>query len=147
MNHLHPSRTPRILLVVTAFGLIAVGVQTLRYDSAFLRVPWLWAALTFAAGSACLVAVVYPLRRVVAMSGSAVVVACVARSAAIWTEVFIDPPSGASLAAFEIAATTWAVMGLWGWALWKHIVTPWAVICRVHYHAPHHTQPQQVTTK
>jgi hypothetical protein len=124
---------PRAILGTVAALYVVTGWQTTRYTPAWLAWAPLWAALALVAGTVAAAAVVYPARLAVVVSGSAGVVAAMARTLAITREVIVDPPPTTdALASFVIAGACWLAVAVLLWTAYTAVLVPWSSVRHAH---------------
>jgi len=119
-------QTPRQLLAALAIALAVIGIQTLIYRPSFLAFWPVWSATTFLASFSCLAAAVSPRRLYVALSGATVVTSSAARCLAFVIELLRVGDNGAS-APLVVASTTWAIVALLSYVVWREYVLPWSI--------------------
>lgn len=124
--------TPSVIMVTFGFTSLATGIVTLlRYDGTYVHLSGVWGCLSVLSGVLTFVAIRWPTKRLIALSGSLLVVVFLARSFAIVESLLsIEQPSRAVEGSFVIASMAWMMMAYMVFVIWRRIVIPWAVMMR-----------------
>lgn len=119
---------PRMVMVVLSMLSVFVGLNTLEYEAGYLHYPALWGWVAIVAGGIGTFASAHPGRTVVALSGASLIVAPLARAAALFETILRSDQTPSVRASFEIATAQWTVLAFVTWVLWKRVVVPWSVL-------------------
>lgn len=119
-------QSPRQLLAALSIALAVIGVQTLISRPSFLPFWPVWSATMLLASCSCLAVAVNPRRLYIALSGATVVTSSAARGLAFVIKIILLDDHAAS-APLVVAATTWAIVALLSFVVWREYVLPWSI--------------------